>query len=54
MKKIDLTAIVPENSVDELSAEIKEIIENKYGGKVKNLSASNPQAGSGAMLRSVG
>ena len=37
MKRIDITAQVPENTVDELNAEIKGLIEKKYGGEVKEM-----------------
>lgn len=54
MKRIDLTALVPDNTVDELNTEIKNIIENKYGGKVKGQNVSNtPPTGAGATLRDV-
>ncbi len=42
MKRIDLMALVPDNTVDELNAEIKNLIENKYGGKIKAQNVSNP------------
>ena len=53
MTKIDITAQVLENTVDELNSEIKNLIENKYGGKVEKaeISDSNSTSGSGAMLR---
>ena len=48
MKQIELTAQVH----DELNAEIKNLIENKYDGKVKKQNVSDiPVPGSGAMIR---
>ena len=54
MKRIDLTALVPDNIVGELNTEITKLIESKFGGKVKGLNVSNtPPQGAGATLRGV-
>ncbi len=48
MKRLDITAQVPENIVDELNAEIKELIENKFGGKVKDMFVAEVNVPKGA------
>lgn len=53
-KRLDIMVLVPEDSVDAIGSEIKELIERKYGGKVKGINVSSPPpVGAGTTSRDV-
>ena len=53
MKIINLVAEVPENTLDELKAEVMNLIQDKYGGAVTDVRVTDaPKKGAGATLAS--
>jgi len=54
MKRIIITALVPEDSVDGLNSELSALIETKHSGKLGDIQVSDaPPQGSGATLSGV-